>query len=133
MYAVSANWVKTVSEKSSFELAYCSIAFAAIFSLPLFFIILSYEKFDIFYYFPSITLNSLFSATVLGILCTGMAIAIFFSLIRLRSAVFASQSNYLIPCFGFLWSYIFLEETFTLNLTIGFILIVISGFIVNKA
>ena len=48
MYAFSANWVKTVNEESSFELACCSIAFAAIFSLPLFFIILSYEEFNIF-------------------------------------------------------------------------------------
>ncbi len=131
-YAFSANWVKTVKRNSSFELACCSIGVAAFFSIP----------FSIFIFFNgnnefssqllNITLKSFISASFLGILCTGLAISIFFRLIETRSAVFASQSNYLIPCFGFLWSYIFLEEAFTLNLVIGFLLIVSGGFLVNK-
>ena len=48
-----------------------------------------------------ITFKSLISATILGVLCTGLAIWIFFKLIEKENAVFASQSNYLIPCFGF--------------------------------
>ena len=80
----------------------------------------------------NITLKSFISAILLAILCTGLAIAIFFKLIETRTAVFASQSNYLIPCFGFLWSYLFLEEAFTINLIVGFLLIVSGGFLVNK-
>ena len=79
-----------------------------------------------------ITFNSLISATVLGILCTGLAIWVFFKLIEKENAIFASQSNYLIPCFGFLWSFIFLDERLTLNLFTGLILIVLGAFLVNK-
>ena len=73
------------------------------------------------------------SASILGLICTAFAIFIFFSLIEKQSAVFASQSNYLIPCFGSLWSVIFLNEILTLNMFFGLILIVFSGWIVNKA
>ena len=53
-------------------------------------------------------------------------------LIEKENAVFASQSNYLIPCFGFLWSFIFLDERLTLNLFMGLILIVLGAYLVNN-
>ena len=131
LYALSANWVKTVKEKSSFELACCSIGVAAFFSIPLSILLFLVGDNQVSL-LVSITLKSFISASLLGILCTGLAIAIFFKLIEIKSAVFASQSNYLIPCFGFLWSYLFLEEAFTINLMVGFLLIVSGGFLVNK-
>ncbi len=132
LYAFSANWVKTVKESSSFELACCSIGVAAFFSIPLSIFLFFIGDNEISSMLLNITLKSFISASFLGVLCTGLAISIFFKLIEIRSAVFASQSNYLIPCFGFLWSYIFLEEMFTLNLMVGFILIVFGGFLVNR-
>ena len=72
------------------------------------------------------------SASILGILCTGLAITVFFKLIEIENAVFASQSNYLIPYFGFLWSYIFMDEKLTVNLFIGLTMIVYGAFLVNK-
>jgi len=132
LYAFSANWVKTVKENSSFELACCSIGMAAFFSIPLSIFLFLTGGNEVSMLLSNITLKSFVSASILGILCTGLAISIFFKLIESRSAVFASQSNYLIPCFGFLWSYIFLEEAFTLNLIIGFLLIVSGGFLVNR-
>tara|TARA_B100000963_G_scaffold277153_1_gene245489 strand:- start:1008 stop:1715 length:708 start_codon:yes stop_codon:yes gene_type:complete len=131
-YAFSANWVKTVKQRSSFELACCSIGVAAFFSIPLSFFLFFTADNEVLLLFSNITMKSFISASLLGILCTGLAISIFFKIIESQSAVFASQSNYLIPCFGFLWSYIFLDETFTFNLIIGFILIVIGGFLVNR-
>ena len=132
LYAFSANWVKTVKENASFELACSSIGVAALFSIPLSIFLFFMGDNQVSVLLSNITLKSFISASFLGILCTGLAISIFFKLIESKSAVFASQSNYLIPCFGFLWSYIFLEEVFTLNLIAGFLLIVIGGFLVNR-
>ena len=132
LYAFSANWVKTVKENASFELACSSIGVAAFFSIPLSIFLFFMGDNQVSVLVSNITLKSFISASLLGILCTGLAISIFFKLIESKSAVFASQSNYLIPCFGFLWSYIFLEEIFTLNLIAGFLLIVIGGFLVNR-
>ena len=61
-----------------------------------------------------LTFKSIISATILGVLCTGLAIWVFFKLIEKENAVFASQSNYLIPCFGFLWSFLFLMKDLVL-------------------
>jgi len=132
LYAFSANWVKTVKENASFELACSSIGVAAFFSIPLSIFLFFMGDNQVSVLVSNITLKSFISASFLGVLCTGLAISIFFKLIESKSAVFASQSNYLIPCFGFLWSYIFLEEVFTLNLIAGFLLIVIGGFLVNR-
>ena len=132
LYAFSANWVKTVKENASFELACSSIGVAAFFSIPLSIFLFFMGDNQVSVLLSNITLKSFISASFLGVLCTGLAISIFFKLIESKSAVFASQSNYLIPCFGFLWSYIFLEEIFTLNLIAGFLLIVIGGFLVNR-
>jgi drug/metabolite transporter (DMT)-like permease len=131
-YAFSANWVKTVNEESSFELACCSIAVASLILIPMVLVLLLFNNFEIYLFFSSITMKSFISATILGIFCTGLAIAMFFYLIEKNSAVFASQSNYMIPCFGFLWSFLFLEESFTINLFVGFLLIVAGGILINK-
>ena len=101
-YAFSANWVKTVKENASFELACCSIGVAAFFSIPLSILLFLVGDNQVSLLVSNITFKSFISASLLGILCTGLAIAIFFKLIESKSAVFASQSNYLIPCFGFL-------------------------------
>ena len=69
----------------------------------------------------------------MGIVCTGFAILIFFNLIKIKSAVFASQSNFLIPCFGSLWGYIFLDENLTENMIYGLLLIVIGGWVTNRS
>ena len=132
MYAFSANWVKMLKNKSSLELAFSSIAVASI--ICFFMILLGVLIFDDFISLTisQVTANSLMSATILGILCTGLAIWVFFKLIEKESAVFASQSNYLIPCFGFLWSFLFLDERLTLNLFVGLVLIVLGAFLVNN-
>lgn len=131
-YAFSANWVKTLKNQSSIELAFCSIAVATIICIPTIFIYFFSHSDPIDLIFSKITLSNIVSATILGILCTGLAITVFFKLIETESAVFASQSNYLIPCFGFLWSYIFMDEKLSVNLFLGLTMIVYGAFLVNK-
>lgn len=132
MYAFSANWVKKLDDSSSIELAFCSILVAAIMSIPIFLGTMYILEIRIIDLIISIKSYGLISATILGIICTGLAISLFFHIIKKKSAIFASQSNYLIPCFGFLWSYIFLSEKLSPNLLLGLILIVLGGYLVNK-
>ena len=131
-YAFSANWVKTLKNQSSIELAFCSIAVATIICIPTIFIYFFIQSDPIDLILSRITFSNMVSASILGILCTGLAITVFFKLIEIENAVFASQSNYLIPCFGFLWSYIFMDEKLTVNLVIGLTMIVYGAFLVNK-
>ncbi len=131
-YAFSANWVKTLKNKSSLELAFSSIAVATVICLIMILVSISIQDNSINLSIAKLTFKSIVSATILGVLCTGLAIWVFFKLIEKENAVFASQSNYLIPCFGFLWSFTFLDERLTLNLFMGLILIVLGAYLVNN-
>ena len=132
MYAFSATWVKTLKNKSSLELAFSSIAVASFISFLLIIVSIMIQNDFTNLSINEVKFGSIISATILGVLCTGLAIWVFFKLIEKENAVFASQSNYLIPCFGFLWSFLFLDERLSFNLFIGLVLIVLSAFIVNN-
>ena len=131
-YAISANWVKKTGTQSAIEVATGSTILATIISLPVSILLLKFSNNEFHSMIESISIKSFISASILGAVCTGLAVSIFFSIIKIHSAVFASQSNYLIPCFGFFWSYLFLNEELTTNLFLGLILIVLGGFLVNK-
>ncbi len=131
-YALSANCVKEIPSMSSLKVATSSTIYATFFSLiTLPFINYSHHQ-TIYLNLNSISVESLLACIFLGVFCTALAIIIFFYLIRKNSAVFASQSNYFIPCFGLIWSYLFLSEKITGNLVFSLILIVISVFFVHK-
>ena len=66
-YAFSANWVKTLKDESSFELACCSIAVAAFLTLPLVIALLIHKDFEVNNLIANITIDSLVSATILGV------------------------------------------------------------------
>lgn len=132
-YGLSANMVKKIKNHSPFEIAAFSTLLATIFSFPIF-IIDFYSSVNITNSFlENITMTSFLSATILGIVCTGLAILVFFKLIQVKSAVFASQSNYLIPCFGSLWGFLFLDEKLSHNMFYGLFLIVMGGWMVNRS
>ena len=132
-YALSANLVKKVKNYSPLSVATFSSILATILSLPILFYNLINSENYLSNILENLTYKSLISATILGILCTGLAILVFFHLIRTRTAVFASQSNYLIPCFGSLWAFLFLNEGLTLSMMYGLILIVVGGWLVNRS
>ena len=114
MYAFSATWVKTLKNKSSLELAFSSIAVASFISFLLIIVSIMIQNDFTNLSINEVKFGSIISATILGVLCTGLAIWVFFKLIEKENAVFASQSNYLIPCFGFLWSFYFLMKDLVL-------------------
>jgi drug/metabolite transporter (DMT)-like permease len=74
----------------------------------------------IFYWPPSTPSRlSLISALVLGVVCTGVAVILFFRLIARVGPAKAITVTYLIPAFGVLWGYLFLHEPVTVNMLTG--------------
>jgi drug/metabolite transporter (DMT)-like permease len=71
----------------------------------------------------SIPFTSWASAGALGMLCTGIAFAIFYRLIEKIGANRASIVTYLIPPFGVAWGWLFLEEPVTATMAIACALI----------
>ena len=132
-YGFSANLVKIINHQSPLEIAFISTGFATFFSIPIFVSNLYISELDWLLVISNISMVSFISATMLGVLCTGFAILIFFNLIKMKNAVFASQSNFLIPCFGSLWAFIFLGEKLSENMLYGLLFIVVGGWMVNKS
>ncbi len=64
----------------------------------------------------SIPVASWVSAILLGILCTGTAYAVFYRLIRRIGGPRAAMVTYLVPLFGVVWAWIFLNEPLTLKM-----------------
>jgi drug/metabolite transporter (DMT)-like permease len=69
------------------------------------------------------TLSSWLSAAALGVLCTGIAFAIFYQLIERIGANRTSTVTYLVPPFGVAWGWIFLGEPVTHTMVIACALI----------
>ncbi len=131
-YAFSANIVKKVKGSTPSDIAITSTILAAVMCFPILLANLYFFEQQLIDIFLKVSFKSFISATVLGLVCTAFAIFIFFSLIKSKSAVFASQSNYLIPFFGSIWGVIFLNESISLNMFLGLILIVLSGWLINR-
>ncbi len=125
-YAYSANCVKKIKGMNSLQIATSSTLIATVVSLPICFLLMDFSRVVKDYHIFDISLSSFFSCFMLGAICTSLAIVIFFSLIHRQSAGFASQSNFLIPCFGVFWSYLFLSESLGMSLLISLILIILG-------
>jgi drug/metabolite transporter (DMT)-like permease len=68
-------------------------------------------------------LKSWLAAGALGVLCTGIAYALFFHLIQRVSASRASTNTYLVPLFGVGWAWLLLGEQPTVTMLIAGVLI----------
>ena len=131
-YAISANYVRKFRDTSALQVATSSTIIATIISLPVFLCFLFLNKTeDYIAIFRLISVKSSISCLVLGLLCTGFAVVIFFQLIKNQGPGFASQSNFFIPVFGIIWSYIFLDENLTLKLYLSTILIIAGLFFIH--
>jgi len=66
------------------------------------------------------------NATVLGLLCTGLAFILYFHLLEHIGVARTVIVTYLIPVFGMLWGFIFLDESITHSM-IGGAALILSG------
>ena len=78
-------------------------------------------------------LDSTISVIYLGFVSTGIAWLLRFRILVNNGLIFQSQVSYLIPIFGTVLSYIFLNELITTKVIISLIAVVIGIYIVRKA
>ena len=131
-YALAANFVNKIKNLASIEIATTTTMIATVISAPIYFLLINYPLTNLGYSMQSTSFKSLVSCIFLGFMCTGVAILVFFKLIKNESPGFASQSNFFIPCFGLLWSYLFLNENINLSVVLNLILIVAGVVFVHK-
>ena len=70
--------------------------------------------------------NIWWSVFALGVVCTGFGFVMFYRLIDRIGAGRAIMTTYLIPVFSILWGNIFLEESVTLIMVVGCILVLLG-------
>ena len=68
---------------------------------------------------------------LLGVVCTGIAFALYYRLINRIGAPRASTVTYLVPLFGVLWAYIALGEPLTVTMAVAGVLI-LGGVALNQ-
>ena len=80
---------------------------------------------------PSI--GSTVSVIYLGIVATGLAWLLRFRILKNNGLIFQSQVSYLIPIFGIILSYIFLDEMITYKVLVSLTAVVFGIYFVKKA
>ena len=78
-------------------------------------------------------LDSTVSVIYLGLVSTGIAWLLRFRILVNNGLIFQSQVSYLIPIFGTILSYIFLEELITIKVLISLAAVVVGIYFVRKA
>ena len=78
-------------------------------------------------------IDSTISVIYLGLVSTGIAWLLRFKILVNNGLIFQSQVSYLIPIFGTMLSYIFLNELITIKVLISLIAVVIGIYFVKKA
>ena len=69
----------------------------------------------------------------MGIIATGLAWVLRFKVLKDNGLVFQSQVAYLIPIFGVILGYFFLDELITFKVVVALIAIVIGIYFVKKS
>ena len=78
-------------------------------------------------------IDSTVSVIYLGLVSTGLAWLLRFRILVKNGLIFQSQVSYLIPIFGTILSYIFLNELITVKVLICLIAVVVGIYFVRKA
>ena len=115
-----------ISHKSNENVTASILIWATIFLLPL--SILFEQPWDL-----TPRLDSTISLIYLGIFATGIAWLLRFYILKNNGLVFQAQVAYLIPIFGVILGYLFLNEAITSKAIIALIAVILGIYIVKKA
>nr|WP_261824955.1 DMT family transporter [Vibrio neonatus] len=121
-YGIASNYAKNAPKISSFDNAHGSMWAACLIILPLlpFMPIREMPDFQI-----SI------SVILLGVVCTGLAYLLYFRLIEDVGPPSALSVTFLIPLFGILWGYLFLNESVGWNTAFGALFVIVGTMLVT--
>ena len=114
-YALTGNYSrKFVPDVPSIAQATGCQVFAALFLIP-----------PAIYLWPdnSISVQGWTNAVILGLMCTSLAFILYFYLLKNIGVARTVIVTYMIPVFGMLWGYLFLDELITIKMSIGAVLI----------
>ena len=125
-YVIGGILTLKISNKKNENVTASILIWATIILLPICFY---FEK--PWNYSPS--LISVISITYLGIIATGLAWVLRFKVLKDNGLVFQSQVAYLIPIFGVILGYVFLDELITFKVLVALIAIVIGIYFVKKS
>ena len=78
-------------------------------------------------------LDSTISVIYLGLVSTGLAWLLRFKILTTNGLIFQSQVSYLIPIFGVILGYIFLDEIITIKVLVSLFAVIIGIYFVKKA
>lgn len=78
-----------------------------------------------------VTTNVVAAVLVLGVLCTAIAYLIYFNLIAKIGPSSTLSVTFLIPVFGILWGYLFLDEQVGINTFVGASLVIVGTMFVT--
>ena len=78
-------------------------------------------------------LDSTISVVYLGLVSTGVAWLLRFKILTTNGLIFQSQVSYLIPIFGVILGYIFLDEIITLKVLFSLFAVIVGIYFVKKA
>ena len=78
-------------------------------------------------------LDSMFALLYLGIFPTGVAWLLRFRILKTNGLIFHSQVSYIIPIFGIILGYIFLNEIITSKIVVALIAVFIGIYLARKA
>ncbi|HXS73150.1 MAG TPA: EamA family transporter [Rhodanobacteraceae bacterium] len=111
MYGISANLTKRyLSDLPSAALAAITLLSGAIALAP--FAVASWPS-------TPVPPHSWASVVALGVLCTGLAYALYFRLIQRIGAPRSAMVTYIVPVFGVAWGWLFLGEPLTISMAVG--------------
>ena len=125
-YVIGGILTLKISNKKNENVTASILIWATIILLPICFY---FEK--PWNYNPS--LKSVISITYLGIIATGLAWVLRFKVLKDNGLVFQSQVAYLIPIFGVILGYIFLNELITPKVLFALIAVIIGIYLVKKS
>ncbi len=124
-YVMGGVLTLKISNKSNENVTASIMVWATIFLLPLF--LLFEQPWNL-----TPRLDSTISLVYLGIFATGIAWLLRFYILKHNGLVFQAQVAYLIPIFGVILGFLFLDETITSKVIISLIIVIVGIYIVKK-
>ena len=136
-YVIGGLLTLRISNKKNENVTSSILIWATIFILPISLILYYFNPSDAFTFIDDLhfshRLDSTLSLIYLGTVPTGIAWLLRFRILKNNGLVFQAQVAYLIPIFGIILGYIFLNELITPKVIIALIAVIIGIYLVKKS
>ncbi len=136
-YVIGGLLTLRISNKKNENVTSSILIWATIFILPISLITYYFNPSDAFTFIDDLhfshRLDSTLSLIYLGTVPTGIAWLLRFRILKNNGLVFQAQVAYLIPIFGIILGYIFLNELITPKVIIALIAVIIGIYLVKKS